>query len=193
MDYVSLSGIAIGLAMDAFAVCLTNGAITKKVTAPFALKLALCFGGFQALMPVIGWGIGKAGESFIHSVDHWIALLLLSYIGINMIREARRKRKCGETDIRQDDIRLKTLLALAVATSIDALATGVILPSAVGASTPALMLQAVSVIGMITFLICLFGVFLGKKFGRLICHRAETFGGLVLIAIGVRIFLDHWL
>jgi putative Mn2+ efflux pump MntP len=193
MDYASLCGIAVGLAMDAFAVCLTNGAITKKVTPAFALKLAFCFGIFQALMPVAGWAIGTAGEGFIHAVDHWVALLLLSYIGINMIWESHRKRKCGVADIRQDDISLKTLLALAAATSIDALATGVILPSAVGASTPLLMLRAVSIIGIITFLLSLFGVFLGKKFGRFLSHGAETFGGIVLIGIGVRIFLDHWL
>lgn len=193
MDYVSLCGIGVGLAMDAFAVCLTNGAITKKVTPAFALKLAFCFGGFQALMPVIGWMIGKAGESFIHAVDYWVALLLLSYIGISMIREARKKRRSGKADSRQDDISWKALLTLAVATSIDALATGVILPGAVGASTPLLMVRAVLVIGGITFFLCLAGVLIGKKFGRLLCHRAETFGGIVLIGIGLKIFLGHWL
>lgn len=191
MDYFSLFGIGLGLAMDAFAVCITNGAITRKVTFRFAIKLALCFGLFQSVMPLLGWLIGKAGESVISAVDHWIALILLGYLGINMIREAQKKKNCGIRDRRQDDIQLKTLITLAVATSIDALATGIILPSAVGASTFFLMGVSVFVIGAITFLICLAGVYIGKRFGSLCSCRAETFGGIVLIGIGVKIFIDH--
>lgn len=191
MDYFSLCGIGLGLAMDAFAVCITNGAITRKVTFWFAMKLALCFGLFQSVMPLIGWLIGKAGESVISAVDHWIALILLSYLGIGMIREARHKKDCGIRDRRQDDIGLKTLFTLAVATSIDALATGILLPSAVGASTVFLMGVSVLLIGAITFAVCLAGVYIGKKFGTLCSCRAEYFGGIVLIGIGVKIFLDH--
>ncbi|QAT49398.1 manganese efflux pump [Caproiciproducens sp. NJN-50] len=191
MDYFSLCGIGLGLAMDAFAVCITNGAITRRVTFWFAIKLALCFALFQSVMPLLGWLIGKAGESIISAVDHWIALILLSYLGIGMIREARRKKNCGIRDRRQDGIKLKTLIALAVATSIDALATGIILPSAVGASTVFLMGLSVSVIGAITFVVCLIGVYIGKRFGSFCSCRAETFGGLVLIGIGVKIFIDH--
>jgi putative Mn2+ efflux pump MntP len=142
-------------------------------------------------MPLIGWLIGKAGESIITAVDHWVALILLSYLGIDMIREARRKKNCGIRGRRQDDIRPKTLATLAVATSIDALATGIILPSAVGASTVFLMGVSVFVIGSITFVICLAGVYIGKRFGALCSCRAETFGGIVLIGIGVKIFIDH--
>lgn len=191
MDYFSLFGIGFGLAMDAFAVCITNGAITRRVTFWFAVKLALCFGLFQSVMPLLGWLIGKAGESVISAVDHWVALILLSYLGINMIREAQKKKNCGIRDRRQDDIKFKTLIMLAVATSIDALATGIILPSAVGASTFFLMGVSVFVIGAITFLICLAGVYIGKRFGSLCSCRAETFGGIVLIGIGVKIFIDH--
>lgn len=191
MDYVSVCGIAVGLAMDALAVSITNGAVTRRVTLRFALKIALCFGLFQSLMPTVGWLVGKAGESFISAVDHWIALILLGYLGVNMIVESRKKKRAGTDCARQDDIPLKTLLTLAVATSIDALATGVILPSAVGASTPFLMMVSVLLIGFITFVICFAGVYIGRKFGAVCSGRAEVVGGLVLIAIGVKIFIEH--
>lgn len=191
MDYFSLVGIGSGLAMDAFAVCITNGAITKKVTPWFALKLALSFGIFQSVMPFLGWLIGKAGENIISAVDHWIALILLSYLGVSMIWEAHKKKFCGIRDRRQDDIKFKTLITLAVATSIDALATGIILPSAVGASSVLLMSESVLIIGLITFFICFAGVYIGKKFGTFCSCRAEYFGGFVLIGIGIKIFIDH--
>ena len=193
MDYISLAGIAVGLSMDAFAVCITNGAITKKVTLSFAVKLALCFGVFQAAMPIVGWLIGKAVESFISAVDHWVALILLSFLGFQMIIESRKKANCGVAGKKQDNISLKTLITLAVATSIDALITGIILPSAVGASTVSLMLLSVGIIGIITFLFCIIGVYIGKKFGQLCSSKAEIVGGIVLIGIGVKIFIDHML
>ena len=188
MDFFSLTGIAVGLSMDAFAVSIANGAATRRVRPAFALKLAGCFGGFQAVMPILGWLIGKAGESFISAVDHWVALILLSIIGIQMLREARH---CESTGCLQDDIPTKTLLTLAVATSIDALATGIILPSAVGASTPQLMLLSVCLIGIITLILCWAGVYIGKKFGDLFTSKAQIIGGLVLIAIGIKIFVEH--
>lgn len=191
MDYVSIIGIGAGLAMDAFAVCITNGTVTKKVKLPFALKLALCFGIFQAAMPMAGWLVGKAGESIIRAVDHWVALILLSYIGIQMLIESRKKSIENEPTKIQDNIPIKTLLTLAVATSIDALITGIILPSAVGASTVFQMLTAVSIIGIITFLICLAGVYIGKKFGEIFSSKAEVIGGIVLILIGAKIFVEH--
>ncbi len=193
MDYVSLIGIAIGLSMDAFAVSLTNGAVTRKVTPWFAVKLALSFGLFQAFMPFIGWLIGKAGAGFIDSVDHWIALILLGYLGIQMLIESYKKTKDGNIEVVRDGISNKTLFTLSVATSIDALATGVILPSAVKATTVLLMVTAVSMIGLITFLLCMIGVYLGKKFGDLFSSKAEIIGGIVLIAIGAKIFIDHML
>ena len=194
MDYVSLVGIAVGLAMDAFAVCITNGAVCRrdKVNVRFALRLAFSFGLFQALMPVIGWLIGKAGDSLISFVDHWIALLLLSYLGGRMIWESVKKLRSGEQEeCRADDVSLRTLLALSVATSIDALATGVLLPSAVGAYSGTLMLISVAIIGLVTFCIGFCGVFLGKTFGLLIAGKAEIVGGVVLIGIGLKIFIEH--
>lgn len=190
MDFISLAGIAVGLSMDAFAVSITNGAVTRKANLRFAFKMAATFGLFQALMPFLGWLIGKAGESFISSIDHWIALLLLSYLGIQMIWESRKKKREDASPL-QDDIPLKTLFMLGIATSIDALATGILLPSAVGASTIPLMILSVILIGLITFLLCTIGVYAGKKFGSLLSSRAEILGGIVLIAIGVKIFVEH--
>ena len=93
MDYISLFGIAVGLSMDAFAVSITNGAVLKKVNLVTALRIAACFGIFQGAMPLIGWSIGKVGEQLIHTVDHWIALILLCYLGIKMIWDSRKKRR----------------------------------------------------------------------------------------------------
>lgn len=188
MDYITLIGIAVGLAMDAFAVSITNGAaINKNVTAKFTFKLAFSFGLFQALMPMIGWIIGKAGENLINAIDHWIALILLSYLGINMIIESK---KTNENSVSINDISFKSLIAFSVATSIDALATGVILPSTVGAQTIGLMLISVGIIGLITFVLCYFGVYIGKNFGKMCSSKVQIIGGLVLIGIGIKIFIE---
>lgn len=191
MDYLYVVGLAVGLAMDAFAVSITNGSVVKRVTPRYALKIAAFFGLFQSLMPMAGWLIGKAGESVIKSVDHWVALILLGYIGGSMIVESRKKRQDGMACPLHDGISLKSLLALSVATSIDALAAGVILPSTVGASTLPLMLTAVLIIGAVTFVICFAGVYVGKRFGAFCAGRAEVVGGVVLIAVGVNIFIEH--
>nr|WP_319488035.1 manganese efflux pump MntP family protein [uncultured Caproiciproducens sp.] len=191
MDYISLTGIALGLAMDAFAVSITNGATIQKVTPKFAFKLSFSFGLFQAFMPMLGWTIGKVGESFINTVDHWVALILLSYLGIRMIVESTKKTEDKRQNQKQIDISFKTLIALSVATSIDALATGIILPSAVGAKTVTLMFLSVGIIGVITFVLSIIGVYVGKKFGKLLSSKAELFGGVVLTGIGIKIFIDH--
>ena len=187
MDTVALAGIAVGLSMDAFAVSVTNGAVQKKVTPSMALRMAGFFGFFQGFMPFLGWLIGKAGESFIGSIDHWIALILLGFIGIQMIVESRRK----DEDSEPDELNVRRLTALAIATSIDALATGIILPTAVRANTVPLMVLSVCLIAVITFILCLVGVWVGKKFGDLLSGKAELLGGIVLVLIGVKIFCDH--
>lgn len=191
MDYLSLVGIAVGLAMDAFAVSVTNGAVTRNLKPSHALKIAACFGLFQAGMPMLGWLIGKAGEGLISQLDHWIAFLLLGYIGGKMIYDAWKERGKKTECQCKEPIGMKMLLMMAVATSIDALATGVILPSAVGASTVVLMLVAVALIGLITFVISLAGVYLGKKFGDVFCSKAELAGGIVLVLIGTKILVEH--
>ena len=187
MDTVALAGIAVGLSMDAFAVSVTNGAVQKKVTPSMALRMAGFFGFFQGFMPFLGWLIGKAGESFIGNIDHWIALILLGFIGIQMIVESRRK----DEDSEPDELNGRRLTALAIATSIDALATGIILPTAVRANTVLLMVLSVCLIAAITFILCLIGVWVGKKFGDLLSGKAELLGGIVLVLIGVKIFCDH--
>ncbi len=191
IDYISLIGIAVGLSMDALAVSITNGAVTRKITISFAIKIAAAFGLFQGFMPFIGWLIGTAGASFITNIDHWIALILLGYLGVQMIRESRKKSKENEEAPLRDGLTWKTLFTLAVATSIDALATGILLPSAVGASTVSLMIFSVLLIALVTFLLCFCGVYIGKKFGSLCSSKAEIIGGLVLIGIGLKIFIEH--
>ena len=189
MDYISLAGIAVGLSMDAFAVSITNGAVLKKANWLTALKIAAFFGIFQGAMPLIGWSIGKVGEQLIHMADHWIALILLCYLGIKMIWDACKKDEA--TCCEKSNLKTKTLLTMAVATSIDALATGVILPSSVGAETVMQMIYAIAAISAITFVLCLIGVFLGKKFGCLLHHKSSILGGIVLICIGIKIFVEQ--
>ncbi len=190
MDFISLLGIAVGLSMDAFAVCIANGATNKQLRPSFAIKLGATFGFFQALMPAIGWCIGQAGAAIISSIDHWIALVLLGFLGGKMIFEAIRHKNEEEPES-SENMKLTTLLLLGIATSIDALATGIILPSAVGAESILLMVLSVLIIGCVTFCICVPGVYLGKKFGKLLSSKAEIFGGLVLIAIGLKICIEH--
>ena len=192
MDYLSLIGISVGLAMDAFAVSITNGTAYRHCRVSQALKIACAFGLFQAAMPTIGWLAGSAFSSVISSVDHWVAFILLGIIGGHMIYEAvKGKEESPGQGTPSGFLNNKTLLALAVATSIDALATGLILPSAVGASTPVLMLFSVLTIGVITLIISFAGVFIGKKFGSIFSNKAEILGGVVLILIGIKILVDH--
>lgn len=191
MDYISVICIAIGLAMDAFAVSVSNGATTKNLRLPYAIKLSLFFGGFQLLMPVIGWIVGKAGEEFISQVDHWVAFVLLAFIGGKMVVDYIKEKKEEISIEKKDRLSNKTIFMLAIATSIDALATGVILPSAVGASTFNLMLTSVIIIGILTFIICVLGVYLGKVFGVLLSRHSTLFGGTVLILIGGKILIEH--
>ena len=197
MDVVSLLGISVGLAMDAFAVSISNGATYRDATAKDALKTGTFFGVFQAVMPMIGWLAGTAFTQFITNVDHWIALILLGYLGGRMLFEALKKGREKANPCEKSSTELpgylpvRSLLTLAVATSIDALATGLLLPSAVGANTLLLMLISVGTIGLITFFISVGGVYIGKKFGELFSSKAEIFGGAVLILIGVKIFAEH--
>ncbi len=193
MDYLALFGIAVGLSMDAFAVSLTNGAVTRNLRLKHAFGIALAFGVFQAVMPTIGWLVGIAGKGIIESVDHWVAFILLGYIGGKMVYDAIKEAKNHEPKECRDPISFKMLMVMAVATSIDALATGIILPSVVGASTVLLMLIAVGLIGLTTFIISFAGVYIGKKFGDLFSSKAELLGGLVLIIIGSKILIEHLL
>lgn len=184
MDILSVILIAVGLSMDAFAVAITSGFATRELKNWQAVRMAVFFGGFQFLMPLVGWLAGLTVRRYIVQVDHWIAFGLLSFIGGKMIWESLRKEKdCGEKSCPMD---LSNLVILAVATSIDALAVGLSLSFLnVSIFIPAL------IIGCVTFAISLAGVYIGKKFGHLFEKKMELIGGLVLIGIGVKILLEH--
>lgn len=187
MGLLELILIAIGLAMDAFAVSICKGLNMRKMNYKQAGIIALFFGSFQAIMPLIGWFLGKQFESYITSIDHWIAFLLLAFIGVNMIREALGdEEEDDETDGDKDRLDIRELFMLAVATSIDALAVGITF-----AFLKVNILPAVTIIGIITFVISFAGVGIGHQFGRKYEKRAELAGGIILICIGLKILLEH--
>ena len=186
MDYISIIFIAIGLAMDAFAVSIVNGAC-NKINLKNSLEMAFSFGFFQFFMPIIGWLIGKASEFIIDKVDHWIAFILLGYIGFKMFYES--KESSNSTNY-TNNVSYKTIITLAFATSIYALATGIILPNAIHANTSLLMVIATSIIGIITFFISFIGIYIGKKFGNMFSSKAQKLGGIILISIGTKILIQ---
>jgi len=183
MDAITVILIAIGLAMDAVAVSIAKGMTVTRNRRRGALLLATLFGGFQALMPVIGWFVGLSLKDLIMEIDHWIAFGLLSIIGVKMIYDAIK----GEGD-EGGDVTLASALVLAVATSIDALMVGLSF-----ALLETSILIPVLVIGIVTFLLCLMGFVFGSGLGRRFGKRIKVLGGLILIAIGVRILLEHML
>ncbi|MBQ1585675.1 MAG: manganese efflux pump [Ruminococcus sp.] len=182
MSYLELFVIAVGLSMDAFAVSICKGLSVRRLKPRHNLICGLYFGGFQALMPVIGWLLGRQFESLIKSIDHWIAFALLVLIGANMIREAVK----NEEENLNDSFSPKTMLPLAVATSIDALAVGVTF-----AFLDVSIVPAVSMIGATTFILSAVGVKIGNVFGAKYKSKAELVGGIVLIAMGVKILIEH--
>lgn len=183
MDFLAVLLIAIGLAMDAFAVSIARGIALKKLRVHHALIIAAFFGLFQALMPVLGWLAGLGLKDFISEIDHWIAFGLLSLIGINMILESRRLEKAEEPI---KGLSLQVLFVLAVATSIDALAVGLSFAFLkISIATPAL------IIGAITFGLSFSGVYIGNRIGHLLESKIEVIGGLILIGIGIKILLEH--
>lgn len=184
MGFFELFLIGIGLSMDAFAVALCKGLGMERINKRDALLLALFFGGFQALMPLMGYLLGSRFASYIERWDHWIAFVLLAFIGSSMIRESREQE---EEEIEHGgSIRYRELFTLAVATSIDALAVGVSF-----AFLGVHIAPAVTLIGCTTFVLTLVGVWVGNLFGSRYKSRAELTGGIILILIGVKILLEH--
>lgn len=183
MSISELLLIAVGLSMDAFAVSICKGLATKKVGVKHMLIVGLWFGGFQALMPLIGYFLGSTFEEYITRFDHWVAFVLLALIGGNMIREALS----GEEEKANDSLGVREMLTLAVATSIDALAVGVTFALLPGVNIAA----AVSFIGVITFVISAAGIKVGNAFGAKFKSKAELAGGVILILIGLKILLEH--
>ena len=181
MNIFELLLLAVGLAMDAFAVSVCKGLSVERLKPRHPITAGLYFGGFQALMPLIGWLLGSQFESLIKSVDHWIAFGLLVLIGANMIRES-----FGKAEELNSSFSPKAMLPLAVATSIDALAVGVTF-----AFLEVSIVFAVSVIGAVTFVISAAGVKIGNVFGAKYKSRAELAGGVILIILGVKILIEH--
>jgi len=170
--------------MDAFAVSMCKGLAMQKIKLKHCVICGVWFGGFQALMPLIGYLLGRNFRSYITKFDHWIAFVLLGFIGGNMVREALSKDEEDEDDASLD---VKTMFLMAVATSIDALAVGVnfaFLPDTN-------IWAAVSFIGVITFTLSCFGVKIGSIFGTKFKSKAEIFGGVILILLGIKILLEH--
>lgn len=182
MDLFSLFIIAVALSMDAFAVSICKGLAMRRITIKEAGIIGLWFGGFQALMPFIGYLLGSSFQSYITSIDHWIAFILLGLIGASMIKEALSKQE-EEADASLD---VKTMFLLAVATSIDALAAGVTF-----AFLQVSIIPAVSLIGVTTFTLSAIGVKIGNVFGTKYKAKAELAGGIILILMGLRILLEH--
>jgi putative Mn2+ efflux pump MntP len=183
MDLITVTFIAFGLAMDAFAVSITSGITIKQLRVRNALTIAVFFGGFQAIMPIVGWLAGLSLRDFISGIDHWIAFGLLSLIGCKMIYESV-KMESAERSI--NPLNIYVLLMLSVATSIDALAVGVSF-----AFLKVSIITPVVVIGVVTFGLSLLGVFVGDRFGRFFEKKIEIVGGLILIGIGIKIVVEH--
>ncbi|NLV85642.1 MAG: manganese efflux pump [Clostridiales bacterium] len=184
MGFVELLLVSLGVSMDAFAVSLTKGLSMKKFSLKDALMVALFFGGFQALMPLIGWMLASRFSVYINGVGHWISFGLLSFIGGRMIYEACGNRGCPPEA--GDRLCVKSLFILAVATSLDALAVGVSF-----AFLEVLIIPAVLLIGAVTGIISFAGVRVGNAFGGKLEKKAGIAGGLVLILIGLKIVLEN--
>jgi len=183
MVLITIIIIAIGLAMDAFAVSVVSGAAYKQLKIKHAFRIALFFGGFQAFMPLIGFLAGQSVKEYIADYDHWVAFALLCAVGAKMVYESTRIRPAEQN---LQAFNLSVLLILAVATSIDALAVGITLSLL---KIP--IITAAIIIGVITFALSYAGVYIGKNFGHFFESKIEALGGLVLIGIGCKILLEH--
>ena len=184
--FIELFLIGVGLSMDAFAVSICKGLAMEKVNKKQAVVIGLYFGGFQALMPLIGWFLGVRFQKYITSIDHWIAFILLVFIGGKMIWEAVRDPDVQEIPEKDPPLKHKEMLLLALATSIDALAVGITFAFL---DTP--IIEAIAIIGCTTFALSILGVVVGNFFGTRYKKKAEIAGGVILILIGLKILLEH--
>jgi len=191
MDFLTIRLTAVALSMDAFAVSVCKGLSLKKVCLKSAGIVGLWFGGFQALMPLIGYFVGVQFRSIVDAYTHWIAFALLAIIGINMIREALSEEEDQETACACGALSAKAMFPMAIATSIDALAVGV--SFAMGEAGDGMnIFAAVAMIGVITCLLSMIGVKMGSIFGAKYEKKAEILGGVILILLGVKILLEHF-
>ena len=183
MTLLELFILAVGLSMDAFAVSVCKGLALGKIRPKHMLIAGAWFGGFQALMPLVGYLLGSRFEQYIRSFDHWVAFVLLGAIGANMLREALGKEEDDDTDA---SMGVKTMFLMAVATSIDALAVGITF-----AFLQVRIIPAVLFIGVTTFILSALGVKAGSLFGAKYKKRAEIAGGVILVLLGIKILLEH--
>ncbi len=186
MSYFELLLLAVGLSADAFAVSVTNGMCMKNVKFGWTLAIGLTFGLFQGAMPVIGYALGSRFTKHITAYDHYIALVLLCFIGGKMIFEALKKKDENCCNIKSTKLTFGALMLQGVATSIDALAVGVSF-----AAMNVHIVSAAAFICCVTFVLSIIAVMFGKKFGTLLNNKAEIIGGMILISIGVKIFVEH--
>ena len=183
MGFFELLLLAVGLSMDAFAVSICKGLSMKKADLKAMSICGIWFGGFQALMPLIGFLLGSLFADAIEAIDHWVAFILLGIIGINMLKEAFSK----EEEEHDADLSVKAMFVMAVATSIDALAVGISLAMAGNVN----IVVAVTLIGVITFALSALGVKIGNIFGSRFEKKAQMAGGIILILLGTKILLEH--
>ena len=184
MTIITLFILAIGLSFDTYAISISSGIARKQIVFKEAFIIASVFGFFQALMPVLGWLGGVSIKTYIESFDHWIAFGLLGIIGVKMIIESFK----NEEEKQFNPLNPRVMITMAIATSIDALAVGVSL-----AIVEVNMLFAFLIIGFVTFLVAMLGMLFGKKIGGKLGRRMEILGGIILIAIGIRIIAEHFL
>ena len=185
MTFFELFVLAIGLSMDAFAVSICKDLSSNKASIKNMFTCGIWFGGFQALMPLIGYLIGSLFQEYIVSIDHWVAFVLLSLIGANMLKEAFSKNQDEEKNC--SDFSFKTMLIMAIATSIDALAIGISLAMVGGVNIG----LAVLLIGVVTFILSAIGVKIGSVFGAKYDKKAQLLGGVILIVLGIKILIEH--
>ena len=190
MQFWEILLLAVALAMDCFTVSAVSGVIVRRWRGGTALRLALLFGLFQALMPLIGWVAISFFRSSVEAFDHWIAFGMLAFLGVKMIRDAF----APEEEKLMNPVKLRTQLALAVATSIDALAVGISMGCS-GYETLGSLVLPLGTIGLVSFLMSIVGFLIGVRFGETVARRwkPELFGGVILLAIGVKILLEHLL
>lgn len=174
--------VGIGLSMDAFAVSICKGLSMQKLKWKNAMIVGTYFGVFQAIMPLTGYLLGTTFSKLVISIDHWIAFILLTTIGGKMLKEAY----CNNEEDENDDLEFKTMVILAIATSIDALAVGITF-----AFFEINIIKSISIIGFLTFTISSIGVIIGNKFGHRFQGKAEIIGGVILIIIGIKILIEH--
>ena len=182
MDTTLIILLAIGLSMDSFAVSITNGLTIRELNVKRILTISFSLAIFQALMPLVGWFAGIGIEKYIKELDHWIAFILLSFIGVKMIYEGVKKNNIAK----DSELKILTLIGQSIATSIDAFAVGISF-----ALLDVSIVTPILIIGIITFGVSLIGLQLGKYFGKRIGKTVEIFGGIVLIGIGIKILIEH--